>query len=316
MQRVLDPAQIEAFGQRSIPRIRLPDPQRLFANRAERLDGLSEGHALDDYLRLMAHLCQAQQHALTTRIARGETAWPESLAQAVAQASGHGMPLLPALGWAREETWREILAELCGALAEAAHFPLGVTATARRLRLTPALELELQADRLLAAATSGVDAPGAPFMMAALQVYWALRLAALPLALIREIAGPQAAGVCPVCGSLPVASIVRADKGYEGYRYLCCALCATEWHMVRVTCSHCQSTAGIHYQSIEGGSAAIRAEACDECHTYRKIFYQEHDAGVEAVADDLASLTLDLLMSDTGFLRASGNPLLWQPSAA
>ena len=55
MQRVLDPAQIEAFAQgpRTIPRARLPDPQTVFANRAARLRQLSVGHAVGDYLRLM-----------------------------------------------------------------------------------------------------------------------------------------------------------------------------------------------------------------------------------------------------------------------
>jgi FdhE protein len=31
------------------------------------------------------------------------------------------------------------------------------------------------------------------------------------------------------------------------------------------------------------------------------------------VADDLASLNLDLLLGERGYHRASGNPLLWQP---
>ena len=82
--------------------------------------------------------------------------------------------------------------------------------------------------------------------------------------------------------------------------------------MVRITCTQCQATADIAYQSIEGGSEAVRAESCGTCHTYRKILYQEKDPGVEPVADDLASLTLDLLMSEAGYHRGSGNPLLWQ----
>ena len=59
MQRVLDPAQIEAFAQRTIPRIRLPDPARVFSDRAARLLKLSEGHAVGDYLRLMAAVAKA-----------------------------------------------------------------------------------------------------------------------------------------------------------------------------------------------------------------------------------------------------------------
>ena len=56
----------------------------------------------------------------------------------------------------------------------------------------------------------------------------------------------------------------------------------------------------------------MRAECCEHCRTYRKIFYREHDAAVEPVADDLASLALDLLLSDAGYRRSSGHPLLWQ----
>ncbi|MFA9218515.1 MAG: formate dehydrogenase accessory protein FdhE, partial [Sphingomonadaceae bacterium] len=54
-----------------------------------------------------------------------------------------------------------------------------------------------------------------------------------------------------------------------------------------------------------------RAETCDDCHTYRKIFNQEHDYNVEPLADDLASLMLDVLVTEAGYARASGNPLLW-----
>jgi FdhE protein len=32
------------------------------------------------------------------------------------------------------------------------------------------------------------------------------------------------------------------------------------------------------------------------------------------VADDLASVALDLLLAEEGYHRASGNPLLWLPS--
>ena len=82
--------------------------------------------------------------------------------------------------------------------------------------------------------------------------------------------------------------------------------------MVRVTCSQCESTTG-HQLSIDRRRPrCIRAECCDTCRTYRKILYQEKDSDVEPVADDLASLALDLLLSEAGYHRASGNPLLWQ----
>jgi len=118
---------------------------------------------------------------------------------------------------------------------------------------------------------------------------------------------------------------VCAQPPYQGYRYLHCALCATEWHMVRVLCSQCGASGkNIAYYSLEGNSAdkspseqggsAVRAETCDQCHGYRKILYQEKDTGVEPVADDVASVALDVLLAEEGYHRASGNPLLWLPS--
>ncbi|MFU2023350.1 formate dehydrogenase accessory protein FdhE, partial [Bordetella avium] len=168
--------------------------------------------------------------------------------------------------------------------------------------------VENLADALLTERSVGVDSAAAPLVMAALQVYWtdmACRFdrKAMP------VASPF--GVCPMCGSLPVASVVRVGGQSDGLRYLSCSLCACEWHLVRVTCSQCESTKDIAYHNIEGRSEAIKAESCDNCHSYRKIFYQEKDLHVEAVADDLASLALDILMGEAGYSRASGNPLLW-----
>ena len=82
--------------------------------------------------------------------------------------------------------------------------------------------------------------------------------------------------------------------------------------MVRVKCSHCESTEGIHYHTIEGSKDVITAETCDQCGTYRKVINQEKDPLAEPLADDLASLTMDLLMSEsTRFQRSSANPLLF-----
>jgi FdhE protein len=280
MQRVLDPAQIEAFAQRTIPRIRLPDPATVFAARAARLRHLSEGHAVGDYLRLMAAVADAQQSALNA---------------------------------STDSDWQVVLVTLCDAIATTGGFPEGVRAACKRVRALPPTVLEGQAELLLNNAIDGVDAQAAPFIMAALQVCQTRKVCSATPEEVTERAGAlHIPGSCPMCSALPVASIVRADKAYQGYRYLHCSLCATEWHLVRVKCSHCESTAGIHYHSIEGGSSAIRAESCDSCKTYRKICYQEQDMAVEPVADDLASLALDLLMTDAGFHRGSGNPLLWQ----
>jgi FdhE protein len=307
MQRVLDPAQIEAFAHRDIPRIRIPDRVDVFAKRAQRLrelagsESLGHGHAIGDYLRLMAVVADAQQTAVASLAVSGPTA----------EARTHRMPLVHAVGLKRDLRWRGVLGQLCDSVLRSRDFPASVRDICGRLRDSRPQEIEAQADALLTLQSAEIDAAAAPFVMSALQVYWVHLASQFSAADVSQLDVP---GVCPVCGTLPVASIVRADKGSQGYRYLHCALCATEWHLVRVTCSHCRSQAAtdITYHSIERGSEAIRAESCGACHTYRKIFYQEKDMGVEPVADDLASLALDLLLSEEGYHRASGNPLLWQ----
>jgi FdhE protein len=311
MQRILDPAQIEAFAERSVPRVRLPDPASLFAHRAQRLRALGENHSLGDYLRLMAALADAQQAELDAlRPALLSEQFAASVGQQIELAHAHRMPVLQAGGWPRQDRWRAILKTLCAAVENVPGFPAAVHSVCERIVAASQAELEAQADLLIAARSEGVDAQAAPFVMAALQVYWAGMASTLQFS---DVAQLDVATVCPVCGSLPVSSVVRSDKrSPQGYRYLHCGLCATEWHMVRITCSHCLTNEGITYHSIEGGSEAVRAETCGKCHTYRKILYQEKDTDVEPVADDLSSLGLDLLMTEEGFHRGSGNPLLWQ----
>jgi len=307
MPRILEPGQIEASAGRAIPRIRFPERTCVFSARAQRLRQLAEagapGHAIGDYLRLMAVMADAQQLVLGSFEAAAPTA------HQLARAATHRMPVIHASSWPRAPYWREVVTQLCGAVAAARDAPAGVRATCEQLQSAPAPALETQADALLGGRTEAVDVGGAPFLMAALQVYWVTLASRL---LPEQVPGLEVPGLCPACGTLPVASIVRAEARSEGYRFLHCALCATEWHLVRITCSQCQSTANIAYHSIEGDSGAVRAESCDQCHTYRKILYQEKDTNVDPVADDLGSLALDLLMSEAGYHRGSGNPLLWQ----
>jgi FdhE protein len=93
-----------------------------------------------------------------------------------------------------------------------------------------------------------------------------------------------------------------------------------------VQCSACGAVGkDVGYHTLEGASSpandaardtqlpAVRAETCDHCRRYRKILYEEQDPGIEAVADDLGTLALDLLLNEQKYHRASDNPLLWTP---
>jgi FdhE protein len=305
LQRILPRGEIEALDHNTIPRIQLPARDSVFATRAARLRQLAVDSPVADYLLLMARLVDAQQNAL-----RGCNAPPAS-EDRIALAQAHGMPPLQAVGWPRDPLWRDILRQLVDEVAGGQDVPaeaLEVCSALRRALDEDTESLEDLAEAVLSEQHRGVDGAAAPFVMAALQVYWtdlASRFDEKQL----PVASPF--GVCPVCASLPVASVVRVGGQFEGYRYLCCSLCATQWHMVRVKCSHCEDVESVAYQAIEGRAPAIKAETCDRCHTYRKIFYQDKDLHVEPVADDLASLMLDVLVGEAGYSRASGNPLLW-----
>ncbi|KWU19511.1 formate dehydrogenase accessory protein FdhE [Achromobacter xylosoxidans] len=305
MQRILPRGEIEALDHNTIPRIQLPARDSVFATRAARLRQLAVDSPVADYLLLMARLVDAQQNAL-----RGCNAPPAS-EDRIALAQAHGMPPLQAVGWPRDPLWRDILRQLVDEVAGGQDVPaeaLEVCSALRRALDEDTESLEDLAEAVLSEQHRGVDGAAAPFVMAALQVYWtdlASRFDEKQL----PVASPF--GVCPVCASLPVASVVRVGGQFEGYRYLCCSLCATQWHMVRVKCSHCEDVESVAYQAIDGRAPAIKAETCDRCHTYRKIFYQDKDLHVEPVADDLASLMLDVLVGEAGYSRASGNPLLW-----
>jgi len=313
-QRILERGQIETLASRSIPRVRLPDRTQLFARRAARLRERAREHPLGDYLHLLAAVCDAQQRALD----RLAVVPPDDAL--LARAREHGMPPLLATDWPRDPQWRAVLHDLVAAVAAIDGAPPAVAALAQRLREADADWLEWQADALLALHEDDIDVAAAPFVTAALQVYWTALTAAFKA---DEVPQLDVHGVCPLCASAPVASLVAAHAPYAGYRYLHCALCATEWHRVRVECTHCGANGkDIAYRSLaprdDGGEGAdrdpVRAETCESCHAYRKILYQEFDAAVEPVADDLASLALDLLLGEAGYHRASGNPLLWQRS--
>jgi FdhE protein len=333
-QRILEPGQIETLAQRSIIRVRLPGRDTLFARRAARLRELAtRGAAIGDYLRFLAALVDAQHAAL----ARTSAVPPD--AAHIDRAGAHGMPPIHSSTWPRPPQWRAALELICSLLASQPGFPAGVREVLARIRGAAPEWTEAQADAVLGEDQGAADLAAAPFIMAALQVQWAALAGCFIAEQVRPLDVP---GVCPLCGTLPVASMVYAQPSYQGYRYLHCALCATEWHLVRVQCSRCGASGqDISYHSLadaegdagapvgasagvgaSGGAgtraaveAAVRAETCEQCRGYRKILYQEKDTGVEPVADDVASVALDLLLGEQGYHRASGNPLLWQPTA-
>lgn len=308
--RILPRGEIEGLDHTSIPRLRLPVRHTVFKDRAQRLRQLATDHPASAYLELLAHLADAQQHAL-------DALTPQPIrAEACDAAHTHSMPPLLASSWQRDAYWLESLQTLMQQMLDVASLPPEAHTVCQEILSAITQQpqtIEQLAESVLRGQLNAQEpAAWAPFIMAGLQVYWTHLLTSLQ---DTDIPMGTPFGVCPSCGTLPVSSIVRIGGRHDGCRYLNCPLCALEWHLVRVTCSHCESTKDIFYHEIEDGPAGIKAESCDHCQTYRKIFYQEKQLGVDPVADDLASLALDVLMGEEGYGRVQGNPFLWHAQA-
>jgi FdhE protein len=288
-----------AKGTAEPPAIKLADPASFFSRRAARFRSLATGEP--GYLGLMAELADAQQAALAAQPV------PQPLlAQRLEQCRSHGLPPLGKLE-ERAPAWRDAL-HLIGRRV-APRVPDAVAGLLRGLSTASEGFLEKLADRILAFDYPGLDARVVPFVGAALQVHWVRRAAALDEGDLKPLDVPN---VCPACGSPPVASALRTDIPAPGSRYLHCVLCGTDWHYARGRCTQCEARDKVAYFHIEGGSEVVKAEACDECRGYLKVLNQEKDPLADPVADDLATLSLDLLMDESGYERASPN-LLFVP---
>lgn len=284
----------------NIPPLLFANLKSLYSRRADRLRQLAVDNPLGDYLNFAAELAQAQQHALH------DNPLELDLSEALAQGAASGKPPLDLSVFPRSEHWRKLLTSLIAELRPQA--PEHILAVLDNLEKASAHELELMADALLNREFGKVGSEKAPFLWAALSLYWA-QMASLIPGKARAEYGEQRQ-FCPVCGSIPVSSMVHIGT-VNGLRYLHCNLCESEWHVVRVKCSNCEQTRDLNYWSLDSEQAAVKAESCGDCGTYLKILYQEKDPQVEAVADDLASLVLDARMEEEGFGRSSINPFLF-----
>lgn len=288
----------------------LPDPETMFEARAARFRSLAEGHALGDYLKFLAGLSQIQ-HEIQPSLPEPT---PPSL-EALDRAFEFGMPPIDRGRFVVDEAARASLARLLdGAVA------LETPEPASRARARLASDPELQA-KVLAEALEGASAIETlaehVFASAALQVHFARLAARLDAGRVK----PVGTGACPCCGGPPVASLVVDWASAHGVRYVSCALCGTLWNHVRVKCVVCDSTKGVSYRALaaeeeepklERGSdrMIVKAETCDECRCYVKIMQQHLDTSVDPMADDVATLGLDIKVREAGWARAAFNPYL------
>jgi FdhE protein len=293
-----------AFGENTLGEFALSDPVRLpdlatvFSRRADRLAALAEGHELEGFLRMVAGLASAQHQGLQG-LPAGRLPGPADLA--ASKLAGRA-PLDPA-SWPRDDSWRTALMRILEKIDTRLLPQAGQDARHSLARAAPS-ELERLADHFLEGDIAADEAGETVFVAAALQVAFT-RMAAL---LDAGDFDPGERGQCPACGSPALAGVIAPGGTKFGHRHLHCSLCATAWRYVRVRCVHCGSTDKISYRQL-AGTTYLRAECCDSCHGYSKVFYLEGAKAIEPLADDLGSLGLDMLVGEEGFSRAP-NPFV------
>jgi FdhE protein len=281
--------------------ILLPDPGTRFSHTATRLETLAAGHPMQDWLWFMAKLARAQHSAIAALSTLG------GLEQSVVeQAVDARMPPLAADGHRRDPAWRDGLAVLLAQFDDAS-MPPQVQAVIAQLRARDAIAIEALADEFLHGNVEAAEAGPVLYVAAALQVYFTRMAASLPASDLRLLLHR---GLCPCCGSTPSAGLVTATGQTPGARYLYCSLCATAWNHVRTVCITCTESRTVSLKGIEGDAGIVKAETCDDCHTYAKMVYSAQDMKADPFADDLASLGLDVLVAEAGWSRHAPNPLL------
>jgi FdhE protein len=281
----------------------LPDPASRFAATARRLDQLSIGHPMAEWLRFMAHLAQAQHEAI------GALALPARGSVALQTAAlAHTPPLASDLV---DSVWQKVLAKILQHL-DAPTLPDAARGVIAELALEDCAALDALAGAFLRGVLEAHQIGPAVYVAAALQVHFTAMAATLAADSLRLL--PQR-GLCPCCGSTPVSAVVTASGRTPGTRYLYCSLCSTAWNHVRAVCITCAEPGTLSLKSIEGDNGAVKAETSTRCRTYAKLFYEAKDTQLDPYADDLATLALDVLVGEAGWSRHAPNPLLLIGSA-
>jgi formate dehydrogenase maturation protein FdhE len=114
---------------------------------------------------------------------------------------------------------------------------------------------------------------------------------------------------CPYCSAAPVVSVLR-DAAHGSRRSKVCAVCLAESPAPRLGCLNC-GEADVDKLPVFRTEATdpARIDACDSCHGYVKTIDFTRDALACLIADDLASVSLDLWAREQGYRRPRPNLL-------
>jgi len=293
--KIIEPGEIQGLPDKDMPQLVVPSSKHVFADRASRLEYLAKDGELKGWLEFCAMLAKAQSEVIDkVSVASVD----DSL---ITESLKNHIPPLSISTWKVNEEWSTVYQKFIEQLAKNKLPQKATDSIAAFAKLLP----EDQAKQVLAflnADEASVRPEYAPFIGAALQLIWTKRAEQL-VAYTEFYKGESS--LCPVCGSHPIASVVRTGDR-DANRFMACSLCASEWYGPRARCTNCETPIEV---SILGESQedSVQGECCDECHGYLKLMLQSKDPMMEVMADDLATIGLDIALSNEGFQRTGRN---------
>jgi len=113
---------------------------------------------------------------------------------------------------------------------------------------------------------------------------------------------PHEHGHCPLCGSLPLISLLR-DK--EGKRFGVCTFCGHQHRLRRIGCAYCDEGDQNKLKLFRVAEyPGVRVDVCETCKMYIKTLdFRELDQKSLPALDDMASVALDVLAQQQGYKR-------------
>ncbi len=127
--------------------------------------------------------------------------------------------------------------------------------------------------------------------------------------LLKEVNGERwLKNFCPICGSLPLLSLLKEEAGK---RYLFCSYCGYEWRFDRLACPFCENREQDSLQYFfEEGEENYRINTCEKCKQYIKTIDIRAKELIDPVLEDIATLHLDIIASQKGYKRSIPNPFI------
>lgn len=297
--KIVPQAQLEQHNFNSvikqIPLVFYPSAKTLYTHRVERLQALAQKSPFSDYLNFCLQIAQQQANLVKQQ--------PVELHQSIPLNNDN--PPLSLKNLPLSDVWQKYLNQLLQAISDTTP---QITLVIESLLKNSAEQLQQKALYLLNGELNKVEGNESIFIWSALSLYYCQLASQIKGKAVAE--NTDNSWLCPVCNSMPVASVIQIG-GNNGLRYLHCSLCESEWYVPRVKCTSCDDLQHIEYFSLDNTLAAIKTECCHTCQSYLKIFDQDKDPHLEVIADDIASLILDIKTEEEGFAKSGINPFIF-----